>query len=73
MAAHLPNTPDFNHFFATLRSERRLTVCQEAAGLLYASLKARLSDDLANIDELNSFDICAADGHWHRPPAPSRF
>lgn len=65
VAAYLPNTPDFNHFFATLRSERRLTVCQEAVGLLNASLKARLPDDLSNIDELNSFDIYAADGHWH--------
>ena len=56
VAAHLPNTPDFNHFFATLRSERRLTVCQEAVRLLDASLKTRLPDDLSNIAELDVYD-----------------
>jgi hypothetical protein len=75
-ALHLPNTPDFNHFFATLRSERRLKVCQEAVSLLNASLKARLPDALADVDELSGFDVYATDGHWHgaaahdRPPSP---
>ena len=69
VAAHLPNTPDFNHFFATLRSERRLHVCQEAVGLLNASLKAQLPDELANVEELGGFDVYAADGHWHRAAA----
>lgn len=72
VAAHLPNTPDFNHFFATLRSERRLTACQEAVGLLNASLKARLSDVLANIEELGGFDVYAADGHWHSAASHDR-
>ena len=72
VAAHLPNTPDFNHFFATLRSERRLTVCQEAVRLLDASLKTRLPDDLANIAELVGFDIYAADGHWHSAASHDR-
>jgi len=66
VAAHLPNTPDFNHFFATLRSERRLTVYQEAVDALSAKLKPRLPDDLANSGELDGFDVYAADGHWHR-------
>jgi len=75
-ALHLPNAPDFNHFFATLRSERRLKVCQEAVSLLNASLKARLPDALAEVEELAGFDVYAADGHWHgaaahdRPPFP---
>ena len=72
VAAHLPNTPDYNHFFATLRSERRLMVCQEAVGLLNASLKARLSDDLANIKELDGFGVYAADGHWHSAASHDR-
>ena len=61
----LPACPDFNQFFATLRSERRLKVCQEAARLLAADLKARLPDDLAGVEELAGFDVYAADGHWH--------
>lgn len=72
----LPACPDFNQFFATLRSKRRLKVCQEAASLLKASLKARLPDDLAGVEELAGFDVYAADGHWHgaaahdNPPFP---
>jgi hypothetical protein len=71
-ALHLPNTPDFNHFFATLRSERRLKVCQEAAGLLNSSLKARLPDALAPVNELAGFDVYATDGHWHGAAAHDR-
>ncbi len=72
----LPTCPDYNHFFATLRSERRLKVCQEAVRLVTASLKARLPDDLAEVKELDGFAVYATDGHWHgaaahdRPPFP---
>lgn len=72
----LPACPDFNHFFATLRSERRLKVCQEALSLVNASLKVQMPDDLAEVKELADYDVYAADGHWHgaaahdRPPFP---
>ena len=65
VGAHLPNCPDFNHFFATLRSERRLAFCREAETLLSAALRARLPDTLAAEEELADFDIYAGDGHWH--------
>ena len=75
---NLPACPDFNHFFATLRSERRLKVCQEAASLLNASVKTLLPDTLAEIKELAGFDVYATDGHWHgaaahdRPASPGK-
>jgi hypothetical protein len=68
----LPSCPDFNHFFATLRSERRLTVCQEALDLLNAGLRTRLPDALANVKELAGFDVYATDGHWHSAAAHDR-
>lgn len=68
----LPACPDFNHFFATLRSERRLKVCQEAVRLLNASVKTRLPDALADVEELAGFDVYASDGHWHGAAAHDR-
>ena len=61
----LPGCPEFNHFFATLRSERRLAVCTEADELLRRSLAQSLPDALAEVHELRDFDVYAGDGHWH--------
>lgn len=72
VGAYLPNCPDFNHFFATLRSGRRLEVCQEAAHLLGEDLKAFLPDSLADVEELAAFDIYAGDGHWHKAASHDR-
>lgn len=72
VGAYLPNCPDFNHFFATLRSERRLGVCQEADQLLGKDLKAHLPDAFADVGELADFDLYAGDGHWHKPASHDR-
>ncbi len=72
VGANLPNCPDFNLFFANLRSERRLALCQEADRLLTADLKARLPDQFADIEELAGFDVYAGDGHWHQAAAHDR-
>lgn len=64
-AAYLPNCPDVSQFFSTLRSERRLAVCQEAETLLGASLRSVLPDAFAGQAELEQFDLYAGDGHWH--------
>lgn len=61
----LPSCPDFNHFFATLRSERRLAVCREADAALRQRLRERLPDVLADQRELRNFEVFAGDGHWH--------
>jgi hypothetical protein len=68
----LAKCPDFNHFFATLRSERRLKVCQEADVLLRQSVAARVADELADQWELREFEVYAGDGHWHGAGAHDR-
>lgn len=72
VAVALPNCPDVSQFFATLRSKRRLEVCQEADALLAASLQSRLPDALAEVAELADFEVYAGDGHWHRAAAHDR-
>ncbi len=62
---HLPSAPDYNQFFATLRSPRRLAACQEADSLLAGEAARILPDALAGEPELEKFDVYAGDGHWH--------
>lgn len=72
VGSRLPSAPDFNHFFATLRSSRRLAVCREADELLRRQLASRLPDVLADQHELRDFDVYAGDGHWHGAAAHDR-
>lgn len=53
------------HFFATLKSSRRLSFCQEMNQLLCSKMTSALPDGLAEFEELKGFDIHAGDGHWH--------
>jgi hypothetical protein len=64
VAATLPNCPEVSQFFSTLKSARRLRVCKEAQDLLNQSLRDTLPDALAQVPELDGFDIYAGDGHW---------
>ena len=50
------------HFFETLKSARRLALCQQAN----VHVARLLTDDpFANLACLRDFDLYAADGHWH--------
>jgi len=56
-----------SHLFETLKSSRRLNVCQEIGSLLYEKLgKSREhSDPFQLYAELSDYDIYAGDGHYH--------
>jgi hypothetical protein len=58
----LPHCPQRSHFFETLKSPRRLALCEQAS----ATISRQLSDDpFAHLECLRDFELYAADGHWH--------
>ena len=57
--------PSYTHFFETLKSQRRLKLCEELNERIIASQGHRVRDVLADFDELKGFAIRAGDGHWH--------
>jgi hypothetical protein len=57
--------PSYTHFFETLKSTRRLKLCEEVNERVVASGTHRIPDALAAFDELDDFVIRAGDGHWH--------
>ena len=59
------NAPACGHFFGTLRSSRRLNLCQEFNENLCDHVTETLTDPLAAFEELKQFDVYAGDGHWH--------
>ncbi len=56
-----------SHFFETLKSKRRLKLCQEVSTTLYKNIKKnnRQSDPFRFFAELDEYDIYAGDGHYH--------
>jgi Transposase DDE domain len=62
------NPPDYNNYFASLRSERRRDLAREVNRSLITMAEAKLSlcDRLAHIPELAHYACFAADGHWHK-------
>ena len=54
-----------SHFFETLKSGRRLKLCQEVNGLLQDAVKQVRDDPFAAHRELKGFDLHAGDGHYH--------
>jgi hypothetical protein len=62
VAPLFPHCPEIAHFFTTLKSARRLRLCQQAS----ARVAQLLTDDpFAHLDCLRDFVLYAADGHWH--------
>lgn len=57
--------PDNSHFFESLKSERRLSLCAELNARLCAHARQVLPDALAAFPCLAGFDIHAGDGHYH--------
>jgi hypothetical protein len=55
--------PSVNHFFDTLKSERRLALCAEANTQLSAVMTHSVPDAFAAYPCLKQFDLYAADGH----------
>jgi hypothetical protein len=51
-------------FFAALKSPRRLALCAELSAALARSMPAN-DDPFAKLKALDSFELYAADGHWH--------
>ena len=62
IGAQLPDCPEIAHFFETLKSERRLALCQQACALVAQLLT---DNPFAHLPCLRDFDLYAADGHWH--------
>lgn len=60
-----------NHFFETLKSKRRLNLCQEVNSTLYHKLNDSIyiSDPFSQFSELDNYDIHAGDGHYHSAAA----
>ena len=54
--------PLLGHFFETLKSSRRLELCQQASAIVARLLT---DDPFADIAALADYDLYAADGHWH--------
>ena len=54
--------PAQSHYFETLKSERRLKVCQAANADIANLLQG---DPFAQYPGLAKFELYAADGHWH--------
>lgn len=59
------NPITYTHFFKSLKSSRRLRLCDEFNQRLCQQIQRVLPDPLAPFKELNQFDIYAGDGHWH--------
>jgi hypothetical protein len=62
-------SPDYQLFFESLKSERRLKLCKEVNGHLARSMGRRCADALSAFDELKDFDVYAGDGHFHAAAA----
>jgi hypothetical protein len=60
------NPPDYNNYFASLKSERRRDLAREVNCNLIATVEAKIADRLAGIPELAKYACFAADGHWHK-------
>jgi hypothetical protein len=58
----VPGCPQRSHFFETLKSPRRLALCEQASDAIGRQLA---EDPFAHIDCLRDFNLYAADGHWH--------
>lgn len=60
-----------SHFFETLKSKRRLNLCEDVSFSLYKKLKENQysSDPFAQFTELKDFDLYAGDGHYHAAAA----
>ena len=56
-----------SHFFETLKSGRRLRLCEEVSRLLYEMTKItnRHTDPFKSFSVLDGYDIYAGDGHYH--------
>ncbi len=55
---------DPSHFFKALKSSRRLRNLASINHLLLELMRGRLTDPFGNFEELDGFDIYAADGHY---------
>ena len=57
--------PDNSHFFESLKSQRRLSLCAELNARLCSYARQVLPDALAAFPALAGFDVHAGDGHSH--------
>ena len=55
--------PGYTHFFETLKSTRRLKLCEEINERIVSSNSHQIPDALAAFDELKNFAVRAGDGH----------
>lgn len=60
------NPPDYNNYFASLRSERRRDLAREVNWNLISAVEATVADRLTDLRELAKYTCFAADGHWHK-------
>lgn len=58
--------PDYNNYFAALRSERRRDLAREVNGSVVNLVEAKVCDRLGEIPELAPYACFAGDGHWHK-------
>ena len=68
-------SPSYTHFFETLKSKRRLNLCDDLNDRVIEEKTRSLNDALSGFKELNGFDVRAGDGHWHSAAShdPVRF
>jgi len=58
--------PNVANYFGALHSARRGAVLREVNLAVLGSANAGLHDRLAEIPELDRYEVFAADGHWHK-------
>lgn len=61
----LAHCPPKANYFASLKSERRLSLAQELNQGICLRVSQTVSDPLAQYSDLADFDLYAGDGHWH--------
>ena len=65
LSAYLSDELKRSHYFATLTSKRRLGFVTDSAEHVLDTMQTEMPDFLAEIEELDGFQVWAGDGHWH--------
>lgn len=61
--------PKLASYFASLHSARRCAVLRDVNRGVLTAANEQLPDRLADIPELDRYEVFAADGHWHKAAA----
>ena len=58
--------PQLSHYFETLKSSRRLQLCQEVSKKVALAMTRQRADALESFPCLKGYEVYAGDGHFHK-------